>query len=200
MLATLPTHWPGFKFFSIKTTRAPSSAARPAAIIPPAPAPREHLPQGQPQLGRLMPRLNIRQAPILRREGRQLGRTRHEENAQRPMEETRQFLHLSQCWLTLTLFPRFDAFFLHLKPLGNPVRGIAALLACPREKRRIDCYGLIARHDEENLTGNLRSGQPSRKCLLEDGLAEARGALEVGGHHRLLLQQRVPAETFGDGR
>jgi hypothetical protein len=37
---------------------------------------------------------------------------------------------------------------LDLKPLGDLLQLIIAFLSRPREKRRINCYGLMARHDD----------------------------------------------------
>lgn len=42
------------------------------------------------------------------------------------MKEPGERLDLAQRWLALTRFPRLDAVFLDLKPLGKPVHGLGA--------------------------------------------------------------------------
>src|SRR6266478_6252910 len=78
------------------------------------------------------------------------------------MEKPGQQLDLTKCRLALALFPCRHPFFLYLQPLRNAVHTVAALLARPREKRRIHCYGLIFRHNKYNLTGIPRGCQPSQ--------------------------------------
>jgi hypothetical protein len=57
------------------------------------------------------------------------------------------------------------------------------------------CFKSLCFHIE--LVGQLRLGEFSGEGFLEDGLAEAGGALEVGGHHRLqLLDHAQPPLHF----
>ena len=82
--------------------------------------------------------LNPRQAPVFGREGRKLWRFLQEEDAERPMKETGQLLHLPHGWLPFSLLPGLNAFRLDLHSTGDPIRGNAALLARPRKKPGID--------------------------------------------------------------
>lgn len=79
------------------------------------------------------------------------------------MKKSGQIFNLLERGLAFSRFPLGDPLLLHVQALGHPIQSIAALGACPREKRRIDSYGLMARHDDSDLTRNLRGCQPSGK-------------------------------------